>query len=203
MKTLPLFNLPRHDMAVATPQKNTASGMICKADIKLQEAMPSIQQGMDYPYASGGDWSTHDLIKHLLQFTGPAHLHAATWSVSDAATQTLVGLCRDGLLLSIRMLVDWRVQVRTPGFLAIARQEFADVRVSSCHAKCFVLHNQRWCVSCVGSANFTGNPRIEAGHISTSSAVGDFHRRWIESEIKNAAPFGIDMRKVGKPDGRK
>jgi len=93
-------------------------------------------------------------------------------------------------------------KVRTPSFLAVARQQFADIRVSSCHAKAFALINDSWAISCVGSANFTNNPRIEAGHISTARNVAEFHADWIRAEIANAAPFGVDMRKAGKRDGR-
>jgi hypothetical protein len=57
-------------------------------------------------------------------------------------------------------------------------------------------------ISVVGSANFTSNPRIEAGHISTNPQTADFHAAWMMAEINNAAPFGVDMRKKGKADGR-
>jgi len=64
------------------------------------------------------------------------------------------------------------------------------------------LINDSWAISCVGSANFTNNPRIEAGHISTARNVAEFHADWSRAEIANAAPFGVDMRKAGKRDGR-
>lgn len=173
-----------------------------KATMALRDAFPEINQGMDYPYASGACWSTMDLVAHLLVFTGPAHLTACTWSVSEPCALKINEYQETGAIISTSFLVDWRVQIRTPSFLAVAKHKFADVRVSGCHAKAFVLHNDTWTVSCVGSANFTGNPRIEAGHISTNKAVGEFHRGWIQAEIDNAKPFGLDMKRAKRPTNK-
>lgn len=176
---------------------------MCKIDQILQDAFGKIEQGHDYPYATGAEWSTHDLIFYLLRQIGPADLTAATWSVAEHAAQKLIGMLKNRELLSVNMLVDWRVQVRTPGFLPLARSKFSKISVSSCHAKIFVLQNEEWSISVVGSANFTSNPRIEAGHLSTSKTVADFHEKWLMDEINNAKPFGCDMRNQGKKDGRK
>lgn len=198
----PLFRLPRHDAAVEVPTQ-PPDPRIAKAHRAIGEAFGRFEQGRDYPYASGGDWSTTELVAYMLEQTGPAELIAATWSVAEHAAVKLNAMIEDGRLTAVEMLVDWRVQVRTPSFLAVARQKFSDIRVSSCHAKAFVVRNDEWALSCVGSANFTNNPRIEAGHISTSREVAHFHTEWIRAEIQNAAPFGVDMRKAGKRDGRK
>jgi hypothetical protein len=198
----PLFDLYSLKNASRYPSPKT-SAKLCRIEQSLKNAFPKFEQDHEYPYASGGEWATHNLIDHMLQTTGPCHLYAATWSVAEHAATRIAAMIDAGLFLSVHFLVDWRVQVRTPSFLAIARSNFSDCRVTSCHAKCFVLQNDAWSVSCVGSANFTNNPRIEAGHISTQKKTAIFHRDWILAEIKNAAPFGVDMRKAGKPDGRK
>jgi len=197
-----LFDLQPPPSNAEQVESSKQAARLCKIRERLESAFGCFQAGTDYPYASGAEWSTHDLIVYMLDQIGPAHLTAATWSVAEHAAHKLIGLLESRQLLSVSMLVDWRVQVRTPGFLPIARSKFSRIHVSSCHAKCFVLHNDAWHLSCVGSANFTNNPRIEAGHISTSSETAEFHRRWIMDEITKAAPFGADMRKIGKKDGR-
>jgi hypothetical protein len=78
----------------------------------------------------------------------------------------------------------------------------ADIRLTTCHAKIVVLQNQQWSVAIVGSANFTNNPRIEAGIVSTERAVGDFHRDWMLAEIANAKPFGETNEPIEKPTRR-
>lgn len=198
-----LFNLADLSTKKAETKTTDITPILSKAEIVLQETFPHIQKNTDYPYCSGGDWSTHDMIFHIIKHIGPAHLTACTWSVGEHVTHRLIDAMSKGEILTVNFLVDWRVSVRTPSFMAVAKQNFAKIRVSSCHAKAFVLQNEKWTVSCVGSANFTNNPRIEAGHISTNPVVGEFHKKWIQQEIDNAKPFGIDMRSKGKKDGRK
>jgi len=177
--------------------------LLSAAEMSVAEALPSIEHGYDYPYASAAEWSAHDLIFQLIDLIGPAHLIGATWSISEAATHKLIERMDAGELLSISMLVDWRVKVRTPGFLVVAKSRLSNIRISNCHAKTYVLRNDEWAISMTGSPNLTNNPRIEAGHISTSPEVAAFHERWILAEIKNSKPFGLDMAKAGRKDGRK
>jgi hypothetical protein len=197
----PLFELPSQAFATETEPLAPAP-KLCKATMALESAFPTFAQGYDYPYATAAEWSTHDLIFYLLKFTGPIHLTAATWSVSAKATILLKQALQAKQLLSIRFLVDWRVRVRTPEFIALAREGFGDVRISNCHAKAFVMHNAEWSVSVVGSANFTNNPRIEAGHISTNPEVADFHKNWINQEIDRQEPFGMNLSNEGRSDTR-
>lgn len=197
-----LFDMPpapQHATELPSPE---ALARCVRVEQTLREAFGEIRQGYDHPYATGGDWSTHDLLAYLLEQTGPCHLVAATWSVAEHAAHRLIHLLEAGQLLSLTMLVDWRVQVRTPGFMPLAKLRFTRVGVSTCHAKVFALLNDAWGVAGVGSANFTNNPRIEAGHLSTARQVAEFHAGWIRQEVERAAPFGCDMRARGKADGR-
>jgi hypothetical protein len=196
-----LFDIKKTEYATAA-KAGTISPRLISARSVVSAAFPVIEPETEYPFATGAEWSTHDLISHILETTGPAHLVACRWSMEAHAAEKLMILLGAGNLLSVSMLVDWRVQVRNPHALKLGEMNFAKIRVTSCHAKVFCLHNDTWSVSCVGSANFTNNPRIEAGHLSTSKKITDFHRAWILEEIDNAKPFGIDMRKAGH-DGRK
>jgi hypothetical protein len=201
MTQAPLFEMPSAAGAESVePYK--ADPKLCKVAAALEAAFPTFERGKDYPFCTASEWSTHNLIFHLLKFTGPCHLVAATWSVSEKATVLLKYALERKQILSVRFLVDWRVRVRTPAFMALSKQGFGVVRVSNCHAKAFVLHNDDWSVSSVGSANFTNNPRIEAGHISTNPAVSAFHIRWINAEIERQEPFGMDLNNQGKSDTR-
>lgn len=165
------------------------SPILSKADISLLAALPNFKQGYSYPYVTVGYWSTHDLIKHLLRTTGPAHLYAATWSISEDAAIVLAQLLEAKVLLTASIIVDPRVKITSPTFVPITHGRFSHVYLKECHAKCFVLFNKTWKVSCVCSANFTNNPRIEAGHISTNTEIFDFHYDWLKREIAQLHPF--------------
>lgn len=196
-----LFELNTNQGSVEIEQ-NKYDPKIAQIQQTIKKAIGIIKQGCDYPFATGSLWSTHDLIEYIISQIGPAHLTFATWSISTAAADKLINWLNGNQIKSINALVDWRVQVRTPAILPLAQSNFSNIRVSSCHAKAFVLQNQNWDISFVGSANLTNNPRIECGHISTNKKVAEFHKTWIMEEIKNCKPFGMDMRKA-KKDGRK
>lgn len=195
-----LFELASNS-AATVEHRSTVRPVLCKATQELREAFGTIKHGYEYPHTTGANWSTHDLIAYCVDQIGACDMTAATWSCATHAADKLITMQTSGQLTSIYMLVDWRVQVRTPGVLELAKCHFNDIRVSSCHAKAFVLMNKNWSISYVGSANFTNNPRIECGHLSTNRHTAEFHRNWIRSEIALAKPFGMDMRKA-KPDGR-
>jgi hypothetical protein len=163
---------------------------LTKAEIALRECFPRLRAGKDYPFATAASWSLHDLIRHLLGFTGPAALWATSWSFTQTAADRLVQMRSDGLLTSCRLLVDWSVQVQTPGLIAVGKSYLDKIAIENIHAKTFVLRNDSWAVSYVGSANFTTNPRIECGHLSTNPKIAAFHIAWIDSAIEGGKPFG-------------
>jgi len=169
-------------------------------DSLVSAAIGQLEHNTTLHFASGGAWSTHELIRHILAQTGPADIAAATWSLSDEAVNALVGLLDSGAISSLAFLVDYRVQIHCPGAYHIAKHRATEMRVTRCHAKTTVITNAEWNLSIVGSSNFTNNPRIEAGVIVDDPDVAAFHRGWILAEIANSAPFGMDMRKA-KPYG--
>ena len=142
---------------------------------------------------SMGDWSTEHLIGHITDQCGPMHLTMATWSVSNDAVHRIADALRSGALLSLRALLDWRVKVRRPDALAVLRSalETADLRLDSCHAKVYLLANDDWKITVVGSPNLTTNPRIEASVLTEGAEVWRFHSNWMNAAIDGANPFDV------------
>ena len=158
---------------------------------RCQDVIGKIKMGEDIHYASCGEWSSHELLAHILNQTGPAHVMFSTWSVSEMAIRLILKWMQDKKILSLDALLDWRVKVRRPEVLELLRFNLSktNLYLTNCHAKVAVIKNNSWAVSIVGSANFTNNPRIEAGVISCSRTAANFHTDWILREIKRAKPF--------------
>mgnify|MGYP003150387145 CR=1 FL=1 len=202
-----LFN--SNDLKTQLPQDKTAKPgarirktpktVLSKARDSLQEAIGHLEQNEEIHFVSCSQWSTHDLVFHILEQIGPAEITAATWSMSQPAAEVILKYLMDGRITRLRLLLDWRVKVRTPKALQIARTACADLRLTACHGKVCVIENDTMRVSIVGSANFTNNPRIESGVISTHDSVADFHREWLESELAKANPFEVEL---GRPKER-
>jgi len=165
------------------------STLLFRKNDVLKEKIKQIHHDRSIHYVSAGDWSCHELLFHLLSFTGPAKVWIATWTISEDPVRMLIEGMRSGKILELNCILETRVVKRTPEAYQLARQSMSNVKLSVCHAKVTVIENETWSIAIVGSANFTNNPRIEAGVICTNKLVADFHKDWIMKELKNAQPF--------------
>ena len=170
-------------------RREKAKAKIGKAMQSLSEVIGELAMGETIHYVSMGEWSTHNLLEHCLLQTGPANVYIATWSVSEDGVRHIINAVKSGLITRIHAIFDWRVKIRRPEAFELARFNIADVRLTTCHAKVTVVQNQTWSIAIIGSANYTNNPRIEAGVICCCHDVANFHRDWMMAEIKKADPF--------------
>lgn len=177
---------------------------VCQINQELEKCFPEIEQGNIYHFATAGAWSMHDLIFRVIKLHGSIKLTGATWSMATKTTDMFMRAFKAGDIEKMDFLFDWRVEVRNPTALNMIKYgDICNLRVASCHAKVAVIEAEDgFCCAILGSANFTNNPRIEAGVIDCSRSAVDFHKSWIMGEIENSKPFGIDTRRL-KSDGRK
>ena len=163
--------------------------MIGKANEKLHQVFGKVIDGQSVHYASLGDWSTHDLLFFLLEQTGPARVYFTTWAISEYAIRQLYGFIEHGLILELKGIFDYRNGIRKPAELQFLQKITTDIKAAKCHAKVTVIENDCWGISVVGSANYTRNPRIEAGVLCCDKTVAAFHRDWILKELSNTSAF--------------
>lgn len=162
---------------------------IGKANAKLQQVFGTIGQDQILPFVSLGDWSSHDLLFFLLEQTGPAKVYFTTWAISEYAIRQLYNLIEQGMILELKGIFDYRNGIRKPAELQFLEKISTEIKPAKCHAKVTVLENENWGISIVGSANYTRNPRIEAGVLFTLKDVAAFEKNWIERELSNNSVF--------------
>jgi len=160
---------------------------IGKANEKLHQVFGQVTDGQSVHYASLGDWSTHDLLFFLLEQTGPARVYFTTWAISEYAIRQLYQFIEHGLILELKGIFDYRNGIRKPAELQFLQKITTDIKAAKCHAKVTVIENDNWGISVVGSANYTRNPRIEAGVLCCDKTVAAFHRDWILNELSNTS----------------
>ena len=167
------------------------SGRVGAAMSTCSDVIGDIHSNETQHIVSMGEWSMEHVIAHVVDQCGPMRLMMATWSVSDAAVNRLAQVMADGLITECRALLDWRVKVRRPNALTVLRVSLssADLRLDNCHAKVYLLDNDDWHITVVGSPNLTTNPRMEASVLTESREVWEFHKSWIEPAIDGANPF--------------
>jgi hypothetical protein len=185
-----LFNT--RDLAAAPIAVDAALGLAndavstVGADGSLRDVVGQLRPNNVLHYVTYGKWSNHQLVAYILGQIGPARLWMTSWSMTEQPLRQLLMLKQKGLLIDARCILSDRIIERTPAVYDLAKNVFAELKMIKLHAKVTVLMNDNWHVVVVGSANFTSNPRVEAGVIDTNIGVAEFHKKWIEHELAKA-----------------
>jgi hypothetical protein len=189
VKTPELSTKPELGLKPFIAVSEASTTALCKSPEKLKEVLQALQAGLSVHYVSEGDWSMNDMVLEILKLTGPAELHFTTYAISELPIRQLILAQESGDLTSVHMLIDYRAKVRTPEVFQLASMNVNKFFLTSIHAKVTVIRNAGHCITIVSSANWTKNPRIEAGVITLDRSAGDFHIEWIEKSMSNAEIF--------------
>jgi len=160
-----------------------------KVNDAVEACFPTLEKNSTRHFFSCGHWSTHELVDHVIAHTGPADVLISVWSISEAAARMLVGMLESGKIRSLRAVVDYRSKNRHPSAHQLAAHSFTELNTFPCHAKLTVIKNEEWSISINGSANYTNNPRPEAGVLDTHATTADFYSKYIEQMLTNSNPF--------------
>lgn len=163
--------------------------VICKSPGKLKLLIEAITPGTTVHYVSKGDWSMHDLVMQLLKTMGTSEIYFTTYALRETPVRQLVMALQNGSISSIKMLVDTRAKIRTPEVFELAKMNFCKIGQLNIHAKVCVIKSAKGSVCITGSANWTANPKIEAGVVSMNNELAEFHISWINKLIENADIF--------------
>lgn len=172
-----------------TEQVQDATTVLAHLKESVDQIFPDIRMGTNYHYATMGEWSSAELLYHLLRITGPAAVYFTTWSIKESPVRKLMEMQETGLITELHALMDFRVRSTTPAVYFLAKNNSTRIGLSSIHAKTTVIKNDRWAVSVISSANYTNNHRIERGVICCDPAVAAFDMDWISKELDQAKPF--------------
>lgn len=152
--------------------------VICKSPEKLNAIISALNTSDTVHFISKGDWSISDLVIALLNKYNPSELYFSTYSFREHQARQLFLAQDKGLITSINMLVDYRINVRTPEVMQLAANTFNRISYLRIHAKVCVIDSPIGKISIAGSANWTSNPRLEQGVISTNPELANFHINW-------------------------
>ena len=131
----------------------------------------------------------HELFIELLGKIGKCHVAICSFAMNETAARMFSHFKDEGYFLSLKFLIDSRVEVRTAGSLQLMRSIADKMCLCVCHAKVTLLYNEHTQIVVVGSANYTENKRFEVGFISSNKTIVDFHKKWIDDAIKEFGEF--------------
>ena len=158
---------------------------VCPTRKVLREHLADLVPGSTYTYFTGGKWSNHHLLQHLLELSGPADVLLTTWTITEAPVRVMQELLANGTIKSLTMLTDDRIRSRCAQAWQLMQTLPATVHLSKCHAKVTVVLNDTHGYLVVSSQNFTNNPRIEAGTIICDREAALFAQATILAEVQN------------------
>ncbi len=173
----------------AITKRGNKKRVIGKENSVCSEVIGKLEKNTITQFVTKGEWSTHDLLFHILNQIGPSEVTIATWSVTSPVVSQISNMIEKGLITKLDGLFDWRMKVRCPEAEQFMRFNCANIRLVNCHAKVTVIKNETWDIAIVGSSNLTNNPRIEAGVIFTDKETAQFNLEWMQGELKNGKHF--------------
>lgn len=131
-------------------------------------------------WVSDGNWSMHQLLMGLLDITGPASVHIATYAMGETPARIILQLKEAGLITELYCAIDNRVDTRSAGSLQLIMSISDRYVLDDIHAKVTVIENDEWTITVIGSANYTENKRKEAGVIILTRTAADQQLLWIK-----------------------
>lgn len=140
------------------------------------------------PYASDGDFSTHELIAHLLDEIGPAKVRISSFSITETAIRSFLRLQESGLITSLTCLFDLSVKRYRVGLLFFASNVVSEIGMTNIHAKLVFIENKNWKAVVITSANLNINDKKEAGVIITVpwhyESMLAHYEKWYSESLK-------------------
>lgn len=152
------------------------------ADFK--KTLDNLISNAHYTFVSEGRFSGHELLLYLLKSRPKSKIYIATWKISEDPARLIINARTQGLIDELHILVERRMTIKSPNALQLVQYNSNSFGMADCHAKVFVIEHDSFPVSVVMSANFSNNPRIEAGCISTTDSSAKFHVQWIKNHIE-------------------
>lgn len=167
-----------------SPRKSLAMTESKKA---IRQHIGDLQMGDSLFFMTDGAWSNIQVLEYILEFTGPANVFFTTWSISSEALSRFSAWTESGSIKSLHAILDQGLRNRKPDIYQQAIAVLKKLRIAKCHAKVTVIRNDDWAISVIGSANYTRNPRKEAGVIVCDNEIADGNISWILDVFANDA----------------
>ena len=171
---------PKAAAFATSPALSYAQGKSAK---QLSETIGSLSPGNSKFFHTEGAWSNIELLHYILTSSGPANVYFCTWSISIEAIRKFVEWKNSGLILNLFVVLDRGVRNRKPEIYQQCVANFENVVFVKCHAKVTVVQNAKDNFCFLGSANYTENPRLEAGLIVNDKVTSDNYAAMILDKI--------------------
>lgn len=172
---------------------------------QAMSAIGPLEHGCEVFAVTNGQFSMIDVLEHVLDHSGPAHVDLATWTAADGDLRRAHAFLLSGKIASIRMIVDPSFRARKPEFCDTLVELFGNdaIRTVPLHGKFAAVRGAR-SFAIRSSMNLNPNRRIETVEISEDTALVDFLAGLTDEIFALSHPSGNFTRqpKEAMPGGR-
>jgi len=156
------------------------------------EAIAGFGKDLEIYGFTKGQFSIIDLLRAVLEYTGPAEVVISTWTAANTDISTVLDFCETEKITRCRWLVDDSLQRRYPELAHRIRETFGadSIRVAKTHAKFYLVSNADWKIVIHTSMNINFNARFENFSLANDPDLYDFHADII-AEIWDRQPRNL------------
>lgn len=139
-------------------------------EANAREALTPLRPGGSIITLTYGQFSLGDLIRALLDRSGPADITLSTWTAAKAEIEHAWSMLDDGRIITMRWLVDRSFATRQPAYCAALVDRFGPdaIRTTRTHAKWATIVSETHHFAIRTSCNLNSNPRLELIEVSDS-----------------------------------
>jgi len=138
-------------------------------------------------FVTDGSWSLFDFLLKLAETKPIEELYITTYSMTEMSARVIGQLVVDKKILKVFFLMDYKSEMRYPNVHQILRN-IGTLEVTKLHAKVMIVKfSDEQYYTLIGSANWTQNPRVEAGVLDNNPTTAKQHIQWINKKITDAA----------------
>lgn len=130
----------------------------------LQSDIGDLGDGRDIIPFFTNEWSLHDLIAFVLQFTGKADILLSTFSISESAVRSFINLRDENLLGKLDIIIDHTARKNKVDVMLFANENFK-LYLNDVHAKIVQIIGKNHMMIIVATSNLNTVKRYEAGMI--------------------------------------
>lgn len=112
-----------------------------------------------------------DLIRYLLKQTGNADVTCFSWSISRDGITPLIRLRQEGVITNLKFLINYDLKKFSIEAYNILAKHCDKIKKMQLHAKGFLISNDKYKITLISSGNYSSNPRLEAGVLTTDKEV--------------------------------
>ena len=179
---MPTARILRHQLKIKKQNK-----LHLQAIDQIIPELPNV--GWSYHIVANGKYDYFTFVPHVLRLMDSVNVdfYGSTWTMNRKNITEMVNLFDAGKIKTINLLTGLYFKRREAAVYATVLQAIKQRKQRYCafknHAKVLLLGDGKNYITIEGSANFTGNPRLEQYVMTNSQEVYNFHKEWMEQML--------------------